>query len=121
LDEGASVGRSSAQAEILLARLYIAQQQFALGEQMMGIAEKMVADTHSAYDEACLFLAKGEFFGARASMRPGDRADLQRATESFETAINRFAETGTGDWRYAEDQLRRLRAGRPLASPWADD
>lgn len=122
LDAKAVVGRSSAQAEILSARLHVGAGRFGEAERLVTVAEAMVRRTGSPYDQGCLSLARTELVWARALKGFVDR-DIakRRAAASLAAAIAQFANVPTEGEAYARNQLQRLHAGLGVALPWSSN
>jgi hypothetical protein len=122
LDAEVVVGQSSAQAEILQARLLIGARRFAEAEQMMDVAQAMVRRTGNPYDDGCLLLARAELAWGRTVGDESDRQSGKQSAERFLVAAQeRFELTESGGWHYADDQLTSLRMGKGIALPWQTD
>ena len=119
LDAKVVVGRSSAQAEILNARLHVGAARFAEAERLVATAEDMVRRTGSPYDRGGLMVAQAELVWARVLKGGIDRdAGTRAAIKFLTTAAQEFAKTQSEGASYAESQLQRLREGRGVESAW---
>jgi len=119
LDEQIRIGRSSAQAEILLARLLAGASEFDESERLIETASKMVQRTNSPYDSGCLLLARAELAWARGLKGEISRADVtELARRHLDEAKEHFVKTESDGWHYADGQLDRLHRGDGISLPW---
>ena len=119
IDEKVGIGRSSAQAEILLARLLAGTFEFEESGRLIETAFKMVQRTHSPYDNGCLLLARAELAWARGLQGQISRHEaLTLARRCLDEAERFFLQTDNDGWHYAHEQLTRLDRGDGVALPW---
>ncbi len=95
IDRDLGIGRNSAQAEILLARLLITKADFEAAEPVLRQAAGIVDRNGSHYDAACLLTARAMLACARtvAGELPPARG-RKAATRLLEEAAARFASAG---------------------------
>lgn len=120
LDQQVQVGRSSAQAEILLARLHTGRGRLEKADALIDDAQRMVIAIGSAYDKGCLALARAELTWAkvvRGAISVG-RGRQQARTLLLE-AHEQFEKTESDAWHYVDDQLKRLDTTGALLVPWS--
>ena len=119
LDQRVGIGRSSAQAEILLARLVAGAGEFDESERLIGAALAMVQRTENPYDHGCLLLARAELTWARwlKGEIPRDQA-AAAAKQHLDESKTHFEHTVSEGWDYADKQLARLEKGDGVSLPW---
>jgi tetratricopeptide (TPR) repeat protein len=111
MDQKMRVGRNSAQAEILGARLLIARGELERAEALLQGAQEVVSDNDSAYDAGCLLTARAMLTCAKivlGHLSP----ELGRSTAGklLSEASEKFAISGRNIVADVDTMLERTRA-----------
>ena len=115
MDERLAIGRSSAQAEILLARMYAFHGDVDRSESLLHRCVKMVENSGSAYDRAWLNVAHAELRWVRGAKDHGPTPELRmEVLNLLQLAKMAFNESGRAA-AYADEQINRVRNRRDLS------